>query len=134
MIKHLQRFINKIGNTNYCWEWTATKHPSGYAQFTINGSSVRAHRFAYKEWVGPIPPNKQLDHLCRNRACVNPHHLEPVTCRENVLRGTGIAANNAKKTHCMRGHEFSVENTGIHHGNKRYCRSCERVRHQRRQL
>jgi hypothetical protein len=70
-----------------CWEWTAARKNGGYGSFAIGKGNVYAHRFAYEMLVGPIPEGLELDHLCRNRGCVNPDHLEPVTRQVNVLRG-----------------------------------------------
>jgi hypothetical protein len=84
-----------------------------------------AHRFVYEQLGGLIPPGLQLDHRCRLRACVNPAHLEPVTARENLLRGATVTAANAAKTHCHAGHVFDDENT-YRRGEWRYCRPCRR--------
>lgn len=93
-----------------CWVWTAAK-ASGYGRFAIrHGEVVQAHRFSFS-LVSEIPESLQLDHLCRNRACVRPEHLEPVTGRVNLLRGEGASARNAVKTHCPRGHRFDAERT-----------------------
>ena len=69
-----------------CWLWLGATTDNGYGSFWADGRSHRAHRFAYAQFVGPIPSGLTLDHLCRNRICVNPKHLEPVTDRENILR------------------------------------------------
>lgn len=95
-----------------CWQWTAGKNSGGYGRFKRDDKSEPAHRLMYEHCVGQIPETLDCDHLCRNRACVNPAHMEPVTRRENVLRGIGIASKNARKTHCKNGHEFTEANTG----------------------
>jgi len=112
---------------DHCWEWTGAKIPGGYASLAVPGTSqVGAHRVAYELCIGPIPGGLHLDHLCRNRGCVNPKHLEPVTSRENILRGQSPGALNARKTHCKQGHEFTAENTYVIQGGRR-CRACNRA-------
>jgi hypothetical protein len=98
------------------------------------GKNVLAHRLSYETFVGPIPIDKQLDHLCRNRLCVNPCHLEPVTQRENILRGEGVPAQNARKTHCKNGHELSPENVINPRKNRteRLCIICSKTRRSER--
>lgn len=115
-----------VFNGASCWVWTAHRGPAGYGTFGITSRHrVLAHRFAYEKMVGPIPEGLQLDHLCRNRACVNPAHLEPVTCRTNLLRGDTFQAANAAKTHCLRGHPLSGNNLSIVL-KRRICRTCKR--------
>ncbi len=109
-----------------CWLWLGGKNSSGYGYFYYEGRHVRAHRWAYEQSIGPIPEGLQLDHLCRVRACVNPAHLEPVTGKENYRRGEGAPAKNGRKTHCVRGHAFTPENTAIRPGGGRTCRTCRR--------
>jgi len=113
-------------NGTPCWMWTAYKSKSGYGNFTPvhGGLPQRVHRFAYELLIGPIPEGLTLDHLCRVRHCVNPSHLEPISIKGNVLRGTGISANNARKTHCSRGHVFDFLNTHIDRRGNRNCRHC----------
>lgn len=88
--------------------------------------TVYAHRAAYIRWKGEIEPGLVIDHICRERRCVNPDHLEAVTNRLNILRGVGATAINARKTHCKRGHEFTPENTWVYQGMRR-CRECGRI-------
>lgn len=109
-----------------CWLWAGALSPAGYGRFDVGSRNVRAHRWAYEEERGPIPEGLSLDHLCRTRRCVRPGHLEPVTQRENVLRGEGFAAVNARKTHCPRGHPLSGENLYRNHRGWRQCRACNR--------
>jgi hypothetical protein len=110
-----------------CWRWMGYTQPDGYGRFrSAAGRTVSAHRFAYEMLVGPIPEGLTIDHLCRIRPCVNPAHLEPVTHRENVLRGETVTAANAAKTHCAQGHAYDEANTYTDAKGSRHCRSCNR--------
>jgi hypothetical protein len=110
-----------------CWPWPGQLNHNGYGTLTISSKTMRAHRFVYAWAKGPIPEGCEVDHLCRQRNCVNPDHLEPVTKRENVLRGESFSAINARKTHCVNGHEYTPENTKIEKGRWRNCRECHRA-------
>lgn len=122
------RFWSKVEKTEGCWTWLGTMHPDGYGRFWAEGRQHWAHRWAYELEVGPIPSGLVIDHLCRNRACVNPEHLEPVTNIENVLRGESASARAARREKCIRGHRYDEENTYIDSRGVRSCRSCRRER------
>jgi hypothetical protein len=94
-----------------CWLWTAGLQGGTYGSFYFRGRSVAAHRWSYEHHVGPVPNGLELDHKCCVKICVNPAHLRPVTSRENTLLGDSAASRNAGKTHCVKGHEFTPENT-----------------------
>lgn len=107
-----------------CWLWTKKLDRDGYAHMWRRGRTWLVHRLTYDLLVAPIPTGMELDHLCRVRHCVNPAHLEPVTHKENILRGFSPQAENARKTHCVNGHEFTEENTYRQGGVRRQCRAC----------
>ena len=122
----------KIDKKSGCWLWAGGKDQSGYGQGFLQGRRERVHRIIYAAYKGPIERNKgkkikQLDHLCRVKHCCNPDHLELVTPRENVHRGTSPVAINVKKKVCKYGHKFSVAPSG-----RRVCRTCDNARHKRR--
>jgi len=118
---------------NGCWEWAAYRSLKGYGVTGVGRRAVYAHRWAYERLIGTFPLGLQSDHLCRRRACVNPTHIEPVTSRENTLRGMGLAAVCAKKTHCPQGHAYDEVNTYVFpNGRHRLCRICGRIRDKQR--
>jgi hypothetical protein len=112
-----------------CWLWTGSTGRGGYGQISSGAAKkhLLVHRVSYEIHVGPIPEGLTLDHLCRVRRCCNPTHLEPVTLRENVLRGETLAAANAAKGRCPQGHEYTPENTYVYRRG-RACRICSRAR------
>ncbi len=126
-----ERFWSKVSvQHDGCWEWTGDLDSSGYGRFYVgcklNGRryTIAAHRQAY-EWAnGEIPEGLTLDHLCRNRVCVNHLHLEPVTVRENILRGVSVSARAARVTHCPHGHPYDLFNTYRTPNGGRCCRVC----------
>jgi hypothetical protein len=110
-----------------CWEWHKV-YSGGYGYFRMVGKNMPVHRSAYLLYKGPISEKLVIDHLCRNRACVNPEHLEAVSNKENILRGVSPQAINARRTHCKRGHELAGDNLIVNEStlriNARKCRAC----------
>ena len=119
-----QRFWAKVNKTDTCWLWTASKNWGGYGSFRVNKKKVTAHRYSYEIYKGKIPNGLQLDHLCRNRACVNPEHHEPVTNRENVVRGkivtdkkSGLPVGVRKTAHNKYQTQKKFNGVKVHLGN-----------------
>lgn len=131
-----QRFWEKISPepNSGCWLWTGASRFDGYGHFEVNGKATAAHRWSYERYVAPIPDGLVIDHKCRVPCCVNPEHLRAVTEHFNIVMvGTSRSASNARKTHCIRGHELSGANVrwGTYRATKhRRCRACEKDRQQ----
>lgn len=133
-VEFVDRILARVVNVRHgdwdCWMWQGGKTKAGYGMIWLGGKKEYVHRAIYQLLVGPIPDGLQLDHLCRNRACCNPKHLEPVTNRENCLRGMAPLVNgqnSRSKTHCPAGHPYDAANTLIFR-NQRLCRACRSVR------
>ena len=132
------RFWSKVDKRGpeECWLWMAARARNGYGRVGVAQAVRLAHRVAYALLIGPIPVGLTLDHFRMNpgprnapcsRACVNPAHLEPVTQGENVLRGNGLFAREARQTQCRRGHPFDEKNTYVRKNGMRNCRECSRL-------
>ena len=128
LILHYGKGLKVITN---CIEWKGYTRKDGYGQTSNRGKRGRyAHRVAYEDVNGKIPNGMVIDHLCRNRICVNPNHMEIVTLEENNHRGNGIPAKNGRKKFCLREHEFTTDNTFSRlNGKGRECKACKRVRY-----
>jgi len=119
---NLEEMISRVPECG-CWIWLGVIQGNGYGKY---GKQL-AHRLIYEKAKGTVPNGLQLDHLCRVRSCVNPDHLEPVTQRENILRGDSFSAKNAAKTSCPSGHPYTKENTRIRANGYRECRECRKA-------
>ena len=117
------RFHQMFSRTPSCWIWKQCPDSRGYGTFYVGKRPYRAHRWAYEHFVGKVPDGLVLDHTCKTPLCVNPDHLEPVTQRENVMRGASPLALKARQKLCMRGHELTLKSDG-----HRYCKTCNAAR------
>lgn len=129
-----QRFSAKyqVNCVSGCWDWTASKN-CGYGQMNIGGKPIFAHRISHILHKGPIPKNLVVDHICRNRGCVNPLHLRLLTRGENVMCGDTIPARKKQAKLCPNGHEYVGKNIYWHRGH-RHCRECRKIHDRNRRI
>lgn len=123
--QHLERLLSRVEPepNSGCWLWTGAHDGRlGYGHTSVRGRRIGTHRAIYEFLRGPIPQGLHLDHLCRVPACVNPDHLEPVTCRENLFRGQTPSMVRFRANTCYKGHEMTTLPTG-----RRLCRPCRRA-------
>ena len=131
-----ERVWAKVRQEGGCWVWGGRVNWRGYGYMSFRDQDRPVHRLMYEACRQPVPENLTLDHLCRNLRCVNPDHLEPVTNRENILRGDGPAAICARKTHCKRGHALTPDNlySSPSVEGQRVCKTCTRAKLRARRL
>lgn len=112
-----------------CWIWLGGKTDGGYGRFWACGRSWKAHVISYAILIGiDVPEGQELDHTCKNPSCVNPRHLEPVSHKINVLRGSAPTAINARRRTCVSGHDLSGQNLYLYKGKHRHCKICRAAR------
>lgn len=128
--KYIKRLYSRFEIVNDCWLWSGCLNAQGYGVISVNGKVLRAHRMMYECSIGAIPLNKELDHLCRNPSCINPAHLEPVTHKENVNRGTASIVRTLKKLerlYCKNKHLMFGRNLRITPQGYYRCKTCHRI-------
>lgn len=133
--EQIKRFMNKLTETEACWEWNAYIQSNGYGQHSFGRRTVLAHRASYELFKGKIGKGMEIDHTCNNKKCVNPNHLEEVTTSENQARSyargrklSGAVDFQKAKTHCPSGHPYDQKNTRINPTRYyRICRECKRI-------
>jgi len=130
---NIWKFIKFPKEPDGCWIWTGTSIYSGYGRIKFNSRNILAHRFVYEYLVDEIPKGLTLDHLCRNRICVNPDHLETITQKENRRRGQS-KNGNMNKTHCIHGHKYTKETTQVYSNGWRECKICKSFTNRRNYL
>jgi hypothetical protein len=122
----------RVDKETDCWVSTMRLIPSGYSEIWIPKVMIKSHRVSYTFFKGTIRDGNMIDHICRNRACINPHHLRQVTERINTIENSdSIPARNKIKTHCINGHTYNEENTFVNKG-KRICLICRKYYNKRR--
>lgn len=137
-----ERLLKLIDKNRDCWVWAGSVSQQGYGRLTISNNGKKrtraAHRVSYETFIGDIPEGLTIDHLCRNRKCINPDHLEAVTIGENVRRGNPLWKQEMARTHCPYGHEYSEDNTyrykTRHGGICRNCKTCMKARSVQRNI
>lgn len=123
--------VDRSGGPSACWPWLAARTARGYGRFKIDGKTVRAHRYAYEQTTGAIPPGWEIDHTCANPPCVNPVHLRAVPAGFNGQQGAALGGKNGgglanrRKTHCPQGHPYRGRNLYAKPSGRRVCRRCD---------
>ena len=127
--KNLAPVVDSI-EVGDCWIWKGSLVSGGYGQTRIDNQVWMVHRLMWSVLIGDIPDGMTLDHVCRERACCNPDHMQVVDQYTNTMRGYGSPARNARKTRCLNGHQFDEANTYLNPRGQRACRACHRDRQQ----